>query len=304
VPVFAPPSYRWPAFLTKSNLFNVADQISIIAILAIGMTMVIIVGGIDLSVGSLIALAAVAATGLIRELAGATEATPIGLFLCCLVAIALCALVGVATGLTVTLPDLPAFIVTLAVMLIARGFAYILADNQSIYEVPASFTWLGRGADLGGIPNAVVLMALLYVLAHLLMTRTVLGRYLYAIGGNREAARLSGVPVRRVLVFAYVVSAALAGLGGVLQASLLRSGSPTYGQNYELYVIAAVVVGGTSLSGGEGRIFGTFLGTLLIAVIQNGMNMVGIDSNWQQVVFGTVILAAVLLDRVKSRAIN
>jgi ribose transport system permease protein len=133
------------------------------------------------------------------------------------------------------------------------------------------------------------------------MVQTTLGRYIYAIGGNREAAWLSGVPVRRVLLFVYVACAALAGLGGVIQASMLRSGSPLYGQYYELYVIAAVVVGGTSLSGGEGRILGTLLGTVLIVVIQVGMNMVGFDSNWQQVIFGGVILGAVLLDRLKRR---
>jgi len=299
VRVFSPITYRWPRFLTWDNLVNIANQSAIHAILAIGMTLVIIAGGIDLSIGSLIALSAVTATLLIRDVAGAYDATPLGMTLACLVAIGVCASFGLATGLFVTWGDMPPFIVTLAMMLIARGLAYVLAENQSIYQVPPSFSWLGRDADLAGVPNVVILMGMLYVVAHLVMTRTVLGRYIYAIGGNREAAWLSGVPVRRVLVFVYVASAALAGLGGVIQASLLRSASPTYGQYYELYVIAAVVVGGASLSGGEGRIVGTLLGTLLIVVIQVGMNMVGIESNWQMVVFGGVILGAVLLDRLK-----
>ena len=184
-------------------------------------------------------------------------------------------------------------------MFIARGFAYILAENQSIYQVPDSFVWLGRGADLFGIPNAVLLMVVLYAAAHILMTRMTLGRYVYAVGGNAEAARLSGVPIRGVLLFVYALSSALAGLGGVIMASQLKSGSPTYGQMYELYVIAAVVVGGTSLAGGEGKVLGTLIGSFIIAVIQNGMNLTGVESNRQKVVLGLVILGAVLADTLK-----
>jgi ribose transport system permease protein len=299
VEVVVPQSYRWPNFLKAANLLNIANQISIIAIIAIGMTMVIITGGIDLSVGSLIALSAVTATLLIRDLAGAEHAGPTGMVLCCLAAIAVCAGVGVFNGLLITLFDLPPFIVTLGVMLIASGLAFIFAEDQSIYQVPDSFTWLGRGADLFTIPNAVVLMLALYLVAHVVMTRMTIGRYLYAVGGNTEAARLSGVPVQRVLLLAYIACASLAGLGGVVMASQLKSGAPTYGQMYELIVIAAVVVGGTSLSGGEGRIFGTLVGAFLIAVIQNGMNLTGVESNRQKVVLGAVLLGAVLLDRLK-----
>ena len=201
----------------------------------------------------------------------------------------------------ITRCGIPPFIVTLAMMLVGSGVAYILAKGQSIYQIPDSFVWLGRGADLLGLPNAVVLMLVLYAVAHVLMSRMRLGRYLYAVGGNREAARLSGVPVERVLLFAYVVSALLAGLGGVIMASQLKSGSATYGNMYELYVIAAVVVGGTSLSGGEGKILGTLIGAFTIAVIQNGMNLTNVESYTQKVVLGLVILAAVLLDRVRQR---
>jgi ribose transport system permease protein len=301
--VFVPHSYSWPTFLTVSNLFNIVQQISILAILAIGMTLVIIAGGIDLSVGSLMAFAAVLATLLIRECAGAEQATPWGMALCIGAAIAVCAAIGFGVGLLVTSSDMPPFIATLGVMMIASGLAFVLSKNQTIHEVPRTIDWLGRGWTLG-IPNVTLLMLALYGAAHLLMSRTVLGRYIYAVGGNREAARLSGVPVPRVLWFVYILSAALAGLGGVLQASLLRSGAPTYGVNYELYAIAAVVVGGTSLRGGEGNVFGTLLGALVIAVIQNGMNMVQVielNSNWQKVVFGVVILVAVLIDCLKQR---
>ncbi len=299
--VVVPESYHWPNFLKTDNLLNVANQIVVIAVIAIGMTMVIITAGIDLSVGSLIALSAVMCALLIREMAGGEQASASAMVLCSLAGIAICAAVGAFSGTMVTVFSIPPFIATLGMMLVASGLAYILAQGQSIYQVPASFIWLGRGTAFFGIPNSVVLMALLYVAAHLLMSRTTLGRYVYAVGGNLEAARLSGVPVRRVIVFVYTLCGALAGLGGIVTASQLKSGSPTYGLMYELYVIAAVVVGGTSLAGGQGRIFGTLIGAFIIAVIQNGMNLTGVESYTQKVVLGLVILGAVLLDMLKHR---
>jgi ribose transport system permease protein len=300
VKVVWPQSYRWPNFLKPDNLLNVANQIAVIAIVAIGMTLVIITAGIDLSVGSLIALSAVVCTLLIRNLTGAEHAAAAGMVLCSLAAIAVCGVVGLFSGAMVTLFNIPSFIVTLAMMLVASGLAFIAAQGQSIYQVPDSFIWLGRGSSLG-LPNAVLLMLLLYAAAHFVMTRTVLGRYLYAVGGNAEAARLSGVPVKKILLFAYTACGALAGLGGIIMASQLKSGSPTYGQMYELYIIAAVVVGGTSLSGGEGKVLGTLIGAFIIAVIQNGMNLTGVESYTQKVVLGLVILGAVLLDILKRR---
>jgi ribose transport system permease protein len=299
--VVVPASHRWPNFLKSDNLLNIANQIAVIAIMAIGMTMVIITGGIDLSVGSLAALSAVLAARLIRDHAGGLEASAGGMVVACAAAIAVCGVVGGLSGALITLCGIPPFIVTLAMMLVASGLAYIASAGQSIYQIPESFVWLGRGSDLFGLPNAVVLMLVLYGLAHVLMSRTTLGRYLYAVGGNREAARLSGVPVRRVLLFAYVASGLLAGLGGVIMASQLKSGSPTYGAMYELYVIAAVVVGGTALAGGEGKILGTLIGAFIIAVIQNGMNLTNVESYTQKVVLGLVILGAVLVDRLRHR---
>jgi ribose transport system permease protein len=301
VQLLSPRSHRWPNFLKADNLLNIANQIAVIAIIAVGMTMVIITGGIDLSVGSLMALSAVVATLLMRDLAGAESATTGGMLLCCLAAVAACGAAGLVNGVLVTLFALPPFIATLGMMLVASGLAFLLARGASVYEVPEAFTWLGRGADLGQIPNAVVLMAALYLVAHVVMTRMTLGRYIYAVGGNAEAARLSGVPVQRVLLGVYVICGALAGLGGVVLASQLKSGAPTYGQMYELHVIAAVVLGGTSLSGGEGKVFGTLVGAFVIAVIQNGMNLTGVESYTQKVVLGVVILGAVLLDRLKKR---
>ncbi len=299
--VLRPRPYRWPNFLKTDNLLNIANQISIIAIVAIGMTFVIITGGIDLSVGSLIAFSAVLATWMIREWGGALEASAGAMIAFCVLAIAAGGAVGAATGGSVTLLGMPPFIVTLAMMLIWRGAAYIVADGQSVYEVPDSFVWLGRGTTLFGMPNAVVLMLLLYGAAHVTMSRSVLGRHVYAIGGNREAARLSGVPVRRVLMFVYILSGALAGLGGVIMASQLKSGSPTYGPMYELYVIAAVVIGGTSIFGGEGRMLGTLIGAFVIAVIQNGLNLLGVEPYTQTVVLGAIIFGAVMFDTMKKR---
>lgn len=297
--VLRPRSYFWPDFLKPDNLLNVANQIVVIAILAIGMTLVIITGGIDLSVGSLIALSAVVSTLLIRDAAGAERATGAGMILCSLAGITVCGAAGLLSGAMITAFRIPPFIVTLAMMLVASGLAYLLAQGQSIYQVPESFVRLGRGADFLRIPNAVLLTAFLYGAAHVLMTRTVLGRRIYAVGSNREAARLSGVPVSRVLLFVYSASGLLAGLGGVVMASQLKSGSPTYGGMYELYVIAAAVVGGASLQGGEGRVLGTLIGAFIIAVIQNGMNLTGVESYTQKVVLGLVILGAVLLDTLK-----
>jgi ribose transport system permease protein len=205
------------------------------------------------------------------------------------------------TGGVITRFRVAPFIATLSTMLVASGAAFILADGQSIHEIPERFVALGRDSGLFGIPHAVLLVAALYSVGHILMTRRRIGRHLYAVGGNPEAARLAGVPVQRVTLFAYVVSGLLAGLGGVVMASQLKSGSPTYGNMYELYVIAAVVVGGTSLRGGEGSVIGTLLGTLTIAVIQNGMNLLSVESYTQKVILGLVILTAVLLDTRRQR---
>jgi ribose transport system permease protein len=301
VPVMTPPSYRWPTFLLRENLRNVANQIAVIAMVAVGMTMVIITGGIDLSVGSLIALAAVSVAGMIGWMGG-TGAGAGAMILAGLGAIVVCGLFGLFSGFTITRFRVPPFIATLGIMQVASGLAYILSKGKPIYRLPDSFVTLGRSADpLLGIPYAVIVMAALFAVAHLLMSRTVLGRYIYAVGGNEEAARLAGVRVKDVLLFVYTISGLLAGFGGVVMASQLKSGAPTYGVMYELYVIAAVVVGGTSLSGGEGKILGTLIGAFIIAVIQNGMNLTNVESYTQKVVLGLVILGAVLIDRVKQQ---
>jgi ribose transport system permease protein len=299
VTILKPSSRTWPVFLTRDNLLNIASQIAVIAILAIGMTVVIIAGGIDLSVGSLLALSAVVTTLIIRDAFGGEKASIMQMVLAALGGIGLCAASGWLAGGIITRLRMPPFIVTLAMMLVGSGLAYRLADNQSVYQVPESFIWLGRGADLMNVPNAVVLMLLLYAVAHVMMTQTAFGRHLYAVGGNAEAALVSGVPVKRVTVMAYALCGLLAGLGGVVMASQLKSGSGTFGAKYELYAIAAAVVGGTSLSGGRGTMPGTLIGAFIIAVIQNGMNLTNVESNTQNIVLGLVILAAVAMERRK-----
>jgi ribose transport system permease protein len=299
--ILSPAPYRWPTFLLVDNLRNVANQIAVIAIVAVGMTLVIITAGIDLSVGSLIALSAVVCAWLVQAFGG-QAAGPGALLAAATGAMLLSGLAGLFSGAMVVRFRLPPFIATLAMMQVASGAAYIISKGRPIYDAPAAFTALGRGVDpLLGLPWAVWLMLLLYGLAHGLMSRTALGRYVYAVGGNREAARLAGVRTGAVLLFVYALCGVLAGLGGVVTASQLKSGAPTYGLMYELYVIAAVVVGGTSLAGGEGRVLGTLIGAFIIAVIQNGMNLTNVESYTQKVVLGLVILGAVLLDRLRSR---
>jgi ribose transport system permease protein len=296
--VLAPESYLWPDFLKRSNLLAIVDRIVVIAVIAIGMTMVIITAGIDLSVGSLIALSAVISTLLMKRMGG-LQASGWAVLVGFLVGMLSCGIIGGLGGFVVARFKVAPFITTLGIMMMARGLAFMITGGFSIYQVPKALPWLGQGRPLG-IPNTVILLIVLYVVAHIFMTHTRLGRYIYAVGGNEEAARLSGVPVKFVIVFVYIISSLAAGLGGCIQASQLNTGTPNIGIMYELYVIAAVVVGGTSLSGGTGRVLGTLIGAFIISVIQNGMNLLGIESYTQQVVLGAVILGAVLLDKARS----
>jgi ribose transport system permease protein len=299
--VVKPQSYRFPTFLMPSHLLTVANQTAIVAIVAIGMTMVIIAAGIDLSVGSLIALSGVIAAVSIRQLVGDGEPSMLAFVPGCLLAILVCAALGALSGLIVTRFDVPAFIVTLAVMQIARGLAYKVAGSPDPVRIESeTFHNLSAG-DVLAIPNPVIVMVVLYAIAHFVMSKTTLGRYLYAVGGNPEAARLSGVPVKTVIVFAYAMCALLAGLGGVLDASLFRSARASGALGWELQIIAAVVVGGTSLAGGEGKVLGTLIGALILGVIQDGMSLTNVDPYTQLIVFGLLIIVAVLVDKLKSR---
>ena len=295
--IIVPETYLWPDFLKQSNLVAIADRIVVIAVMAIGMTMVIITGGIDLSVGSLIAVAAVI-SAIIMKMMGGLEASAWAVFVGFLAGIFACGLIGGFGGYLVARFKVPPFITTLGIMLMGRGLAFMITDGFSIYQVPNALTWLGQGTTIG-IPNTVILLVFLYSTAHIFMSHTKTGRYIYAVGGNEEAARLSGVPVKYIITFVYIISGITAGISGSIQASQLNTGTPNMGIMYELYVIAAVVVGGASLAGGSGKILGTLIGVFVISVIQNGMNLLGIESYTQQVVLGLVILMAVLLDKAR-----
>ncbi len=293
--------YLWPTFVSLENWLDILGTMSVIAIMAIGLTMVIVVGGIDLAVGRMAGLSAVICTYVISQVLDGASTSALEQIVAGAVALATCAAFGWLVGALIVYLELPAFIVTLAAMLLAQGLAYKIAGGVSIGNLPESFRALGGGRLAGVVPYSVVLMLILYALAHLLMQRTVLGRYLYAVGGNREAARLAGVPIPRVVLFVYAASALLAGLGGVLLASLHRIGDYKFGEGYELYAIAAVVIGGTSLRGGEGTMIGTFLGALLIAILDKGMRMMGLQPDDQLIARGAILLVAVLIDQMKHR---
>ena len=285
-----------PYFFTPDNLLNVSLQASITAIIAAGMTFVILTGGIDLSVGSLVAFAGIVATTVLK-----TGLPPVvGFILAILAGLAVGSLSGAFAGFCITRFNIAPFIVTLATMTIWRGAAFVWTDGRPVWELPAGFAFLGTGRLLA-VPVPTIIMVLTFVASHIILTRTRFGRYVYAVGGNIEAARLAGIRTWRVLVNVYVLSATLAALSGILLASRMNSGQPNAGVSYELDVIAAVVVGGTSLSGGAGSIIGTFIGAMLIAVLRNGLNLLNVNSYVQQVIVGVVILLAVMLDQIRRR---
>ena len=283
-----------PHFLTVSNLLNVAEQAAIIAIVATGMTFVIITGGIDLSVGSVLAFAGVVmASTLHAEVpVPVALAVALGTGLCC----------GLVNGALITVGRLPPFIATLGMMSVARGTALMFTEGRPVSGFSEGFRSLATG-ELLGIPVAVVIMVGVYLVAHFVLTRTKLGRYTYAIGGNEEAALLSGVNVKLYKAAVYGISGMLSGLAAVLLTARLNSAQPIAGMMYELDAIAATVIGGTSLLGGEGTVVGTLIGALIMAVLRNGLNLLGVSSFIQQVVIGSVIIAAVLIDMwLKRRA--
>ena len=276
-----------PHFLTSSNLLNVLEQTSINAVIAVGMTFVILSGGIDLSVGSLVALSGVALAGGLR----AGLPLPVAL----LAGLATGAAAGLMNGLLITRGKLPPFIATLGMMSVARGLTLFVTDGRPISGFDAGFRTLATGRVLG-IPASVLLAAALYVVAHLVLTRTRFGLYVYAIGGNEEATRLSGVGVRFHKTMVYVLAGLMSAVAAVILTARLNSAQPIAGMMYELDAIAATVIGGTSLLGGSGSIGGTLIGALIMGVLRNGLNLLGISSFLQQVVIGLVIIAAVLVD--------
>lgn len=281
-----------PVFLTINNFKNVIIQASINATLACGMTFVILSGGIDLSVGSVLAFAGVV-------MGSALEAGfPVvgALF----VAIAVGGASGLINGLFITVGKLPPFISTLGMMSVARGFALLYSGGRSISGFDNAFTAVANDSWLG-IPIIIWILVVVYLIGWFVLRFTTLGRYTYSMGGNEEATRLSGIRVDLYKTFVYVISGATAGIAAFMLTARLNSAQPIAGVTYELTAIAATVIGGTSLAGGEGKIVGTIIGALLISVIQNGLNLLNVSSYVSQIVIGTVIVGAVLLDRFRSR---
>lgn len=274
-------------FLTVENIVNVLRQVSINGILAIGMTFVVITGGIDLSVGSLVAFSGVIAASFIRG----GYSIWISIFLALVASLIL----GFVSGFFIAKRRIAPFIVTLAMMTIARGLTYVYSDGKPISGFSQEYLNIGKG-DFLRIPIPIWILITVFIICYLILYHTSMGRYIYAVGGNEHAALVSGINVTRVKIFVYAVSGLLAGLAAVVLSSRVSAGLPQAGGSYELDAIAAVVIGGTSLSGGRGRLWGTIIGVLIIGIVNNGMDLLNVSSYYQQIVKGCIILAAVLLD--------
>ena len=281
-----------PHFLTVSNLLNIAQQTSINAIVAVGMTFVILSGGIDLSVGSMVAVAGVVLGTLLHA------GQPVPLAIAASLAAGLAC--GAANGALVSWGRLPPFIVTLGMMSIARGAALVFTEGRPVSGFDEGFRSIATGS-IGVTPAPVAAMVIVYAAAHVVLTRTTFGRYVYAIGGNEEATRLAGVNVRAHKTAVYAVSGLTSAMAAVILTARLNSAQPIAGMMYELDAIAATVIGGTSLMGGEGSLGGTLVGALIMGVLRNGLNRLGVSSVLQQIVIGAVIVGAVLVDTVLKR---
>lgn len=276
-----------PQFLSINNITNILRQGSYTAIAAVGMTMVIIIGEIDLSAGSL-----VCASGLVGAMVCKNTGS---VFLAVMATLAVGALVGLLNGTLCAIGKLPGFIASLASMTILRGLAYIITGGNSVVWGNDAFTMIGTGY-LGFIPVPVIIMIVVIIFGILLTTKFRFGRYIYAVGGNSEASRWSGIPVERVKIIVYVIMGVLTSIAGLIITARLGSGQPSAGLNFEMDCITAAVVGGTSMSGGRGKVIGTVVGVLLLTVLTNGMTLVGMNTYWQQVLKGIIIVVSVLAD--------
>ena len=290
-------------FLTVDNAWNVMRQISVNICIATGMTLVILTAGIDLSVGSILALSGAVVAGLLKnglEFPAANLYVGFTLLGAVLSGLIVGSGLGLFNGWAITKFKVPPFVATLAMLTIARGLTFLWTKGFPISNLGENFGYIGTGW-LVGIPLPVWISGIVVALAVLITRRTRLGRYIYAIGGNENAARLSGISISKVKIVVYTIAGALAAVGGIMVTSRLDSAQPNAGISYELDAIAAVVIGGTSLSGGKGSILGTVLGAIIIGVLNNGLVLLDVSPFWQQVVKGAVILIAVIIDKANSR---
>ena len=283
-----------PFFLTEQNISNVLRQTSINGILAIGMTYVILTGGIDLSVGSVLAFSSMVAASLV------SGEQPQGVFVAIMAGLGTGAALGMVNGLLVSRFGVPPFVATLGMLSVARGLTFIYTDGTPIPNLSPAFRTIGQGF-VGPVPVPVFNFAGVALLFWWVLKYTTFGRYIYAVGGNERSARTSGVNTRGVLFGAYIIAGSLAGLAGLILTARTTSALPQAGVSYELDAIAAVVIGGTSLSGGTGSVLGTVIGALIIGVINNGLDLLGVSSYYQQVIKGVIIITAVLLDVSRRR---
>lgn len=281
-------------FLKPNNLISVLRQISINTYIALGMTLIIILGHIDLSVGAIVAMSGTLTVGFI-----VTQGLPIPVAI--LLGILLGMAAGMISGMIVTYFRVPAFIITMAMMNVCSGVAYVYSGGQATRINDDFFSAIGTGYLFNTIPLPVVYMIILIIVISFLLGKTKFGTYIYAIGGNREAARLSGVPIKKVEIAVFTISGVLSAFAGLVLCSRMYSGQPSVGNGYELDAIAACVLGGTSMSGGKGRISGTIFGAMVIGIISNGLNLIGVSSYWQLIVKGLIIACAVLLDSQKGK---
>jgi inositol transport system permease protein len=288
-------SFASDAFFTPTNLINIAKQASTVAIIAIGQTFCLIIGGMDLSSGSIMALAGV--TSAMFGLADSTN-MPVAFAVALLVGTAC----GLLNGIVVSKGMVPAFIATLGMQQIARGMALLVTNATPVFGLSKTYTFLGSG-KVAGVPMLVIVMVINIVIAAFVLNKTKFGRHIYAVGGNELSAHVSGIHVAKVKLLVYTIAGALAGLGGLLLAGRIQSGTPTMGEGYELDAIAGAVIGGVSTSGGIGTVYGAVIGSLLMAMISNGLDLLNVSAYYQQISKGLIIILAVLLD-VKTKVRN
>jgi ribose transport system permease protein len=292
IALFVTLSIASPNFLTATNLSSVVRQTAVINIMALGMTLIIISGGIDLSVGSILAMGGLMGTMAMEH----KFSIPTGM----LIGIAVGTACGVANGAMITGLRINPFIVTLGTMGIFRGMALIISNGLPVHQIPQSFSYLGEGTLLG-VPFVLWILLLCAAIMHVVLEHTRLGRYAFAIGSNPDAAYYAGVPVSFHTIAVYGIAGLLTGLAGMIEASRLMTGQPTGGQGYELQAIAAVVIGGGSLRGGEGSVLGTLIGAFIMGLLSNGSDLLGTNPYWQQVIIGAVIILAVSFDALRKR---
>jgi len=290
--LFVALSIASPYFLTANNLASVARQTAVFNTMALGMTIVIITGGIDLSVGSILGLAGLGGAMALE----AGDPVVVGV----LIGIAIGTACGLLNGFLITRLRIPPFVVTLGALGIYRGVALIISNGLPVHKIPSGFSFIGEG-NLLGVPFVLWMLVICAVAVHVILEHTRLGRYAFAIGSNRVASVYAGIPVNFHITAVYAIGGALSGLAGMIEASRLMTGQPTAGQGYELQAIAAVVIGGGSLNGGEGSVVGTLIGAFIMGLLSNGADLLNISNYWQQVIIGSVIILAVTLDEVRKR---